>query len=45
MKCSIKKYRKVEVNEHPAGAKVDRANGSGAEMPFEIGSNKSGLQN
>lgn len=39
------KYRKVMGNEHPADAKVDRTNGSGAEMPFEIGSNKSGLQN
>lgn len=39
------KYRKVVGNEHPADAKVDRANGSGAEMPFGIGSNKSGLQN
>lgn len=39
------KYRKVMENEHPADAKVDQANGSGVEMPFEIGSNKSGLQN
>lgn len=39
------KYRKVVGNEHPADAKVDRANGSGAELLLEIGSNKSGLQN
>ena len=39
------RYRKIVGNEHPADAKVDRANGSGAEMPFGTGSNKSGLQN
>ena len=39
------KYRKVVGNEHPADAKVDRANGSGAELLLEIGGNKSGLQN
>ena len=39
------KYRKVVGNEHPADVKVDRANGSGAELLWEIGSNKSGLQN
>lgn len=39
------RYRKIMENEHPVDAKVDQANESGAEMPFEIGSNKSGLQN
>lgn len=39
------RYRKIMENEHPADAKVDQVNGSRAEMPFEIGSNKSGLQN
>lgn len=39
------KYRKVVGNEHPADVKVDRTNGSGAELLLEIGGNKSGLQN
>lgn len=39
------RYRKIMENEHPVDTKVDQANGSGAEMPFEIGSNKNGLQN
>ena len=39
------RYRKIVGNQQPADAKVDRANGSGPQMPSGTGSNKSGLQN